>query len=142
MKVLFDTNVLLDVLLDREPFATASAGVLSRAEKDEISGYACATTITTLFYLCRKEMGKDDARQNLQTLLSLLGVAPVNQKVVERALQADFNDFEDAILSESAVFVSAAVIVTRNKKDFSNSSVVAYTPEEFLNLLDSDALSA
>ena len=141
MKVLFDTNVLLDVLLDREPFATHSAGVLSRAEKGEVAGYACATTITTLFYLCRKQMGEDDARQNIQTLLSILAVAPVNQPVIEGAVQAGFNDFEDAVLSESAVLVSADVIVTRNKKDFAKSSVAIYTPEELLNVLDADALS-
>lgn len=141
MNVLFDTNVLLDVLLDREPFATHSAGALSRAEKGDMSGYACATTITTLFYLCCKEMGKNNACQNIQTLLSILAVAPVNQPVIEGAIQAGFNDFEDAVLSESAVLVSADVIVTRNKKDFSKSPIAIYTPEELLNLLDSDALS-
>ena len=60
---------------------------------------------------------------------------------VEAALHANFSDFEDAVLSESAVLVSAETIVTRNKKDFSNSPIAVYTPEELLKLLDSDALS-
>lgn len=140
MKVLFDTNVLLDVLLDREPFATPAAVALSKAEKGELSGYACATTVTTIFYLCRKAVGRDEANQHIHTLLSILEVAPVNRKVIEGALQVDFTDFEDAVLSESAVLVSAETIVTRNKKDFAESPIAVYTPEELLNLLDSDAL--
>lgn len=141
MKVLFDTNILLDVLLDREPFATLAAEVLSKAERGELSGYACATTVTTIFYLCRKEVGKDEANRHIHTLLSILEVAPVNRRVIEAALQANFSDFEDAVLSESAVLVSAEAIATRNKQDFSNSPISVYTPEELLNLLDSDALS-
>lgn len=141
MKVLFDTNVLLDILLNREPFATPAAVALSKAEKGELSGYACATTVTTIFYLCRKAVGKDAASQHIRTLLSILEVAPVNRKVIEGALQVDFTDFEDAVLSESAVLVSAETIVTRNKKDFAKSPISVYTPEELLNLLDSDAFS-
>ncbi len=141
MKVLLDTNILLDVLLDREPFATQAAAVLSKAERGELSGYACATTVTTIFYLCRKEVGKAEASRHIHTLLSILEAAPVNRRIVEAALQANFSDFEDAVLSESAVLVSAEAIVTRNKKDFSTSPLPVYTPEELLNLLDSDALS-
>ena len=141
MKVLFDTNVLLDVLLDREPFSTLATEVLSKVERGELSGYACATTVTTIFYLCRKEVGKDEASRHIHTLLSILEVAPVHRRVIEAALHANFRNFEDAVLSESAVLVSAEAIATRNKKDFSNSPISVYTPEELLNLLDSDALS-
>ena len=141
MKVLFDTNILLDVLLDREPFSTQAAELLSKAERGELSGYACATTLTTIFYLCRKEVGKDEASRHIRTLLSILEVAPVNRRVIEAALHANFSDFEAAVLSESAALVSAETIVTRNKKDFSNSLIAVYPPEELLNLLDSDALS-
>ena len=140
MKVLFDTNVLLDVLLDREPFATPSAAALSKAEAGELSGYMCATTVTTLFYLCRKAIGKDNALQALSTLLFFLDIAPVNRKVIETALTIDFTDFEDAVLNESAAFVSVDTIVTRNKQDFAHSLIAVYTPEELLNLLSSDAL--
>ena len=141
MKVLFDTNVLLDVLLDREPFATLSATMLSKAERGEVVGYVCATTITTIFYLCHKAVGRDEACQHIHVLLSMLEVAPVNRRVIEAALQAGFSDFEDAVLSQSAALVSAEVIVTRNKQDFSNSPVAVYTPEELINLLGSDAFS-
>ena len=142
MRVLFDTNVILDVLLDREPFSTQSAEMLSKAETGELSGYVCATTITTIFYLCRKAVGKDKASQHIHILLSILEVAPVNRRVIEAALDANFSDFEDAVLSESAVLISANAIVTRNQKDFSNSSIPIYTPEGLLNLLNSDAFSA
>ncbi|MCZ6793990.1 MAG: PIN domain-containing protein [Planctomycetota bacterium] len=140
MKVLLDTNVLLDVLFDREPFSTQAAEVLSRAERGDLSGYACATTLTTIFYLCRKEVGKHGATRHIETLLTMLEVAPVNRGVIESALDSDFTDFEDSVLSESAALVSAQAIVTRNKKDFSKSGVPVYTPGELLNLLDSQAL--
>ena len=140
MKVLFDTNVLLDLLLDREPFSMQAAQLLSKVERGELAGYACATTITTIFYLCRKGVGREEASRYLRTLLSMLEVAPVNRRIIELALDANFNDFEDAVLSEAAVLVSADAIVTRNTKDFSNSPLPIYTPEELLSLLDSDAL--
>ncbi len=137
MKVLFDTNVLLDILFDREPFATPSAALLSKAEQGEFAGYACATTITTIFYLCCKAVDRYEASRHVQTLLSMLEIAPVDRRVIETTLQAGFSDFEDAVLSQSALLVSADVIATRNKKDFSNSPVTVYMPEELLNLLDS-----
>ena len=114
MRALLNTNVLLDVLLDREPFSTQSAQVLSRAERGEISGYACATTVTTIFYLCSRASGRRQARRHVETLLSILDVAPVNRRVIEAALASRFKDFEDAVVSESAALVSADTIVTRN----------------------------
>lgn len=140
MKVLFDTNVILDVLLDREPFAGASAAVLSRAEIGELTGICCATTVTTIFYLCCKAVGWQQANQYLSTLLTFLDISPVNRPVIENALLAEFNDFEDAVLHESARLVSAQVIVTRNKQDFAHSAMPVYTPEELLNLLAGHAL--
>ena len=140
MKILFDTNVLLDVLLDREPFSAPAAALLSKSETEELSGYACATTITTIFYLCRKVVGKAKAEQYIRTLLSILDIAPVNRRVIERALQANFRDFEDAVLNEAALVVSADAIVTRNKKDFSHSTLSIYTPGALIRLLESQAL--
>ena len=70
-------------------------------------GYACATTITTLSYLCRKVVGKAKAEQLIRTLLSILDVASVNRRVIEKALQANFGDFEDAVLNEAALLSSS-----------------------------------
>ncbi len=71
MKILFDTNVILDVLLDREPFAEDAAYLLSKVERSEIIGFLCATTITTIHYLITKSNGSKEAIQHIQALLSL-----------------------------------------------------------------------
>ena len=76
MIVLFDTDVILDLLLDREAFAEAATLVFSRVEKGDITGYVCATTMTTLHYLAAKALGAAKARKYIQRLLSLLEVAP------------------------------------------------------------------
>ena len=140
MRAVLDTNVLLDVLLDRKPFSVQSAQVLSKVERGELNGYACATSVTTIFYLCSRQCGRRRARRHVETLLSILDVAPVNRRVIDAALVSRFADFEDAVLSESAALVSAEVIVTRNKRDFVAATVPTYSPAELLRLLGSDAL--
>lgn len=136
MKVAFDTNVILDVLLDRPPFSEPAARLLSRAERGEIQGFACATTVTTIFYLVRKAAGLPEARRRIGDLLSILDVAPVNRAVLESAASSGIGDFEDAVIAESARQVGARVIVTRNEKDFAKSPVSVHSPKSLLALLD------
>ncbi len=80
MKVLFDTDIILDVLLDREPFADNAAYLLSKVERSEIIGFVCATTITTIH---TKALGSKEASRHIESLLSLFLIAPVNQVVLE-----------------------------------------------------------
>ena len=136
MKVLFDTNVILDVLLDREPYVRDSAGIMSRVETGEISGWLCATTVTTLFYLVAKAADATTALAEVQSLLSLFEIAPVNRPVLERAIALGFSDFEDAVLHEAARQIDAKAIVTRNTKDFNKAEIPVYTPEELTEILD------
>lgn len=136
-KVLVDTNVVLDVLLDRAPFADAASQVVALIEESSIEGYLCATTVTTIDYLLRQVLSKSEARSALQRLLGLFEIAPVNRSVLEQALCSTIQDFEDAVLEQSARLVSADLIVTRNLKDFSNSSVTALSPPDLLAVLQS-----
>ena len=128
MKVVFDTNVILDVLLERPPFAEPAANLLARAERGEIQGFLCATTVTTIFYLSRKALGRESARRQIGDLLSILDVAPVNRAVLERAAQSEIDDFEDAVIVESARQVQAQVILTRNERDFAKSTIAVHSP--------------
>jgi predicted nucleic acid-binding protein len=137
MNVLFDTNVILDVLLKREPFYPAASQLLAAVEREEIQGYLGATTVTTLFYLMAKTLGKNAAEENLHLLLRLFSVAAVNQTVVETALDSAFVDFEDAVLYAAAAQAGCNAIVTRNVKDFKASRVPVYAPEELLIILSS-----
>lgn len=136
MKVLFDTNVILDVLLDREPHAAASAEILSRVEAGEVSGWLCATTVTTLFYLITKAADSQRALTDIRKLLSLFEIAPVNRPVLEAALTLGFSDFEDAVLHEAARQIDATAIVTRNGDDFKKAAMPVYRPEELSGILD------
>lgn len=138
MNILFDTNVILDVLLDREPFSEDSSELLSRAERGEIAGFATATTITTIHYLCSRVGDGSKAKRQIGSLLSVLEVATVNRSVIEAALSSRLADFEDAVLTEAGRLVPVEAIATRNKRDFSLAGLPAYTPTELINLLDSD----
>jgi predicted nucleic acid-binding protein len=135
LKVLFDTNVILDVLLNREPHAVASAQLLSRAEAGDVSCYLCATTITTLHYLSAKAIGSAQASVQLRNLLALCEIVPVHRPVLEKALDAGFPDFEDAVLHEAARQVAVDAIVTRNPRHFKKSILPVYTPEELIQVL-------
>ncbi len=137
MKVLLDTNVVLDVLLDRDPYAEAATDLLSKAETGGMSGYLCATTVTTIYYISVKALGTASVRRSIQKLLSLFEVAPVNRPVLEAALGLKFSDFEDAVLHEAARQVGADAIVTRNREDFRRASLPVYSPDEFVAILES-----
>lgn len=130
MRVLIDTNVVLDVMLAREPFVAASAEVLSRVEAGELTGCVCATTVTTLHYLATQAVGPERALAEVRKVLSLFEVAPVGRSVLESALELGFKDYEDAVLHEAARQVGAQGIVTRNTRDFKAAALAVYTPEE------------
>jgi len=128
LRVLFDTNVVLDLLLDREPFSLDAARCFSRVEAGEIEGWLCGSTVTTLHYLIRKSAGARKARESISLLLSLFEIAPVNKTALEGALKLPFKDFEDAVLHETAHLVNADVIVTRNTADFKQSTIPVRLP--------------
>ena len=141
MRILFDTNVVLDVLLDREPFSSTSAKLFSKVETGEIAGYVCATTITTIHYLAQKAIGFDSAMKEIKKLMKLFEIAPVNRAVLATAVSSGFNDFEDAVMHESAVYKDAQGIVTRDLKGFKKSNIQVYSPEELLLMLESKSTS-
>ena len=136
MIVLFDTDVILDLLLDREPFAEATAQIFSRVERGSITGYVCATAITTIHYLATKVAGANRTEKSIRRLLSLLEVAPVNRAVLEGALEGKYDDFEDGVVSEAASHVGAKAIITRNVRHYRNSTVPAYLPTEILKMIN------
>lgn len=135
MKVLFDRDVVLDLLLDRRPHASPAGKLMSKAESGEISGYLCASAVTTIYYLAAKVAGAKRARTEVQKLLSLFEIAPVNRAILESALQGSFSDFEAAVAHEVAQHVEALGIVTRNLRDFKNSAVPVYAPGDLLAVL-------
>ncbi len=134
MRVLFDTNVVLDVLLAREPYARAAVSLVKRVERSRLEGLLCATTLTTIHYLAGRVLGAAGAREAVADLLALFEIAPVARPVLEDALRSSFKDFEDAVLNESARRAGADAIVTRNAAAFRTSTLLIYTPSELAAL--------
>jgi AbrB family looped-hinge helix DNA binding protein len=132
VRVLFDTNVVLDVLLEREPHAHAAAQLMSLADDGVLDGYLCATTITAVHHLTAKALGPKRAASLVATLLDLFQIAPVDREVVTGALDLGFVDFEDAVIHEAAVLAEASAIVTRNGRDFKGARMPVFDPAEML----------
>ncbi len=133
MRVLLDTNIVLDVLLARHPFVGPAAELFGLAEQSKIEGLLCATTLTTVDYLLTQAMSRSEARQALRKILGLFEVAPVNRSVLEEALKSRIADFEDAVLEQAGRLAGAEVVVTRNQKDFRHAMLRISGPDEFLS---------
>ncbi len=136
MNVLFDTNVVLDALLDREPWTEAAAALFDRAESGGLIGHLGATTVTTIHYIARRNVGPSAAGAMMRDLLLLFEVAPVNRAVLEGALALGFDDFEDAVLHEAGRLAGAQAIVTRDPSGFSAATLRVYNPETLVAALD------
>ena len=136
MRVIVDTNVVLDVLLARRPFVESASRVFALVEQSRIEASLCATTVTTVDYLLTQSLSRDEGRQALRGLLELFEIAPVNRSVIEKALQSKIEDFEDAVLEQAGCLTGAEAIITRNTKDFRKSSIKALDPTELLLALE------
>jgi predicted nucleic acid-binding protein len=132
VKVLFDTNVVLDVLLAREPHFEVAARLFSLVDNKAIDGLICATTVTTIHYLAAKAVGAKKAATHVRALMALFEVAPVSRAVLAGAMERGFDDFEDALLHEAALLSGATAIVTRNGKDFAKAALPVFEPVALL----------
>ena len=128
MRVLLDTNVILDVWLARDPFWRDSAALLARIERKELTGLICPTTVTTLHYLAQKTLGESKARRLVRQLLGICTVGRVSGKILEAALESRVKDFADAVIEAVAMSGRADHIATRNLRDFRHSRVPACEP--------------
>ena len=137
-RVLFDTNVVLDVLLDRQPYVEASASAWAAVETGASEGMLAAHALTTVYYLVRKERGDLKARRIVSAILRVFRVAAVDEAVVQEALRLGFSDFEDAVTAAAARLAGCECIVTRDPKGFRGSQIRALTPEGVTPLLDKE----
>ena len=135
-RILFDTNVVLDVLLDRRPYAEASAAAWAAVERGISEGLLAAHAVTTIHYLVRKEIGNIKAKRTISAILRVFGIAAVDGAVIHEALQLPVTDFEDAVTAAAARRAGCEYIVTRDPKGFHGSPVRSLTPEAVTPLLD------
>lgn len=139
MRALFDTNVVLDHLLEREPHVDAAEQLLSLVDAGRIEGVICSTTATTIHYLASKAVGTAAAMDYLRQLLAIFDVACVDREVFRGALDLGFSDFEDAVVHEAARTAGATAIVTRDGKDFVRSELPVFSPTELLAAVHADS---
>ncbi|MDR1068524.1 MAG: PIN domain-containing protein, partial [Clostridiales Family XIII bacterium] len=124
MNVLIDTNVILDVLLKREPFVEQSSKVVFLSEKAVIDGYVSASTATDIFYIVRKEFqDKDKAYEAVGKLFQAVKVAAIDGETIDSALELRWDDFEDCVQSVAASRLDAKYIVTRDMSGFNDSEI-------------------
>ena len=137
MVILVDTNILMDIIADREPYAEYGKKILEKCAKREVIGIIAAHSIPNLFYILRKNFSQEERRALLKNLCSIFRISALNTKKILAALDNDkFLDFEDCLQEECAVEEMADYIVTRNPTDFINSRIKVIQPDELLNLIN------
>ena len=135
MKLLIDTNVVLDVLLRREPFFRTAAEVLNLTQRDEVREYVTASAITDIYYIANKQMKDRDAvRDLLKRLLMIVSVAAVSEREIQNALNLAWGDFEDSVQYSVALLNEMDGIVTRNPSDYQEANMRIWLPEQALEL--------
>lgn len=132
MKVLIDTNVILDVLCARKEFFEDSSKVWKCCESNKIKGYICALSVPNIVYILRKELSPERTCEIISQLFLIFKVVDLRSDDLKKAANLKFNDYEDAIQSICATRIKADFIVTRNIKDFINRKIHAIKPSNLL----------
>lgn len=135
MRILIDTNIVLDVVLARNPWVAEASELLDRTARREVDGFVAAHSVTTVFYVVERERDRRTALTAVGDLLSIVEVTELGSADFQRALTFGLKDFEDAVQVAASLRIGADFLVTRNAKDFRGSPVVVKAPGEILALL-------
>ncbi|MEG4502441.1 PIN domain-containing protein [Microcoleus sp. F6_B4] len=135
MKILIDTNIIVDVALEREPFYAESDRILTFVEEAQIKGYISASSFSDLYYIIRRDRGRDWTLDFLRQLATFCQVATVDNSVISMTLTCNFKDFEDAIQYSTAAINLIDAIVTRNPRDFPVTTPRIVTPIQLIQEL-------
>ena len=138
-RVFVDSDVVLDLLLAREPFFDAAAEFFGRIESRKLEGYVSPLVFSNLFYILRKHLSGPAAIVALRKLRLLVRVLPIGEHTIDQALASDFRDFEDAIQYHGACAENLDALVTRNRRDYPIREMAIVTPAECLAMLPRDA---
>lgn len=132
MRVLLDTNIVLDVLLRREPWLDEASALWKANDEGRLAAYMMASALTDVFYIARRLVGLEKAHQAVQTCLEAFEFCPVDRTALEQAMALPGNDFEDNLQIASASIADLDAIITRNPDHFKSASVTVLTPAEAL----------
>ena len=131
-KVFIDTNVMLDLLGEREPYYNDIAKIATLADKGEIAMIASSLSYATVFYLLSKNESAIKVKEKLRNFKIISEIAQLDDLVIEKGLNSNFTDFEDALQYNCALQSECDILITRNQKDFKNSSIPVMSAKEFL----------
>ena len=131
-KYFVDTDVIIDLLAQRQPHFHFSAVLFSLAEMGKYELYTTPTVIVNTFYIIRKQLGNEEAKNAIRKLRLIIHVIDSSGKVIDQALNSSFSDFEDAVQYYTCINSKISTIITRNLKDYKNANLLVQTPEIFL----------
>lgn len=135
MKIMCDTNIIIDVLLEREPFVDDSHKVLSLCEERKFEGFISASSVTDIYYLVRKYLHSTElAYKAVGKVLEIFKICSVTNEDILLAFQKKAKDFEDCLVAVCAKSINCDYIITRNKVDFKDFDIGVLTPTELLQL--------
>jgi predicted nucleic acid-binding protein len=138
MRVLLDTDVILDIFLERQTFAEVAAALWDANRAGDFEGYVSGITPVNLYYIARKVKGYEKARLAVETLLNAFQICPVDDNVLQSALSGLITDFEDAVQHESASALQLDAIITRNLEDYRQATLPVFSPSHFLRQLTNE----
>ena len=134
MKILIDTNVILDVLCDRTDFVESSSKIWKLCEVEKIDGYISALSIPNIVYILRKELTPEKTQQIIEQLFMIFHIADLKSSDIRKAANMKISDYEDAVMIETGIREKMDCIVTRNLKDYKKAKFTVYSPEEFCSI--------
>jgi predicted nucleic acid-binding protein len=140
MKIFLDTDILIDVALDRMPFSNDASLLLDKLEMKQADGFIAWHSISNLYYICSSSMQDKKLKEYIRELLIFLSVSETDTKAAIYALGLNVCDFEDAMQISAAISCEADFIVTRNIRDFKHSPIPACLPGEIIKIIDKDNL--
>jgi len=133
-KVFVDTDIIYDLLAKRDPFYFAAARLFTLADEGKIQIFISALSLPNVHYLLSKKKSEEEAKQILRKFKVLVHVTPLDEKIIDLALNSEFSDFEDAIQYFSALQNEVEVLLTRNLKDYKKAQISVLTAQDFINL--------
>jgi len=133
-KIFVDTDIIYDMLAKREPHYQAAAKLFTLSDGGKIQIFISALTVANIHYLISKQLSSHEAKQIIRKFKLLVNIVPINEKIIDLALNSDFIDFEDAIQYYCALENDIELLLTRNLKDYKKSQITVMTAQDFINL--------
>jgi predicted nucleic acid-binding protein len=133
-KIFVDTDIIYDMLAKREPHYQAAAKLFTLSDDGKIQILISALAVANIHYLISKQLSSNEAKQIIRKFKLLVNIVPINEKIIDLALNSDFKDFEDAIQYYCALENDVELLLTRNLKDYKKAQISVMTAQDFINL--------